>query len=151
MKRSCDSVCSSVGPGSERVPANATVPIASVQADYPGLLISAGTADQLDLTGRPHDQRVAKLIRSLVSSDDSLAETTHRVLLLSEPGDPATLLLPQPVKNTKKHKSGRALAWTVGSSVVSLSSLAKNPATTDELDAFEIDAAGQTADSGGSG
>lgn len=113
-------------------------PIPAIVADYPGLLLALSTADQLEQTGRPEDQRAAQLIRTLVSADESLADTARRVLLLSAPdSDPATLVLDRPIQNTKKHRTGRSLAWTVGPSVVRVSSLAHSPETTDELDRFE--------------
>jgi sugar/nucleoside kinase (ribokinase family) len=115
-------------------------PIPAIVADYPGLLLALSTADQLEQTGRPEDQRAAQLIRTLVSADESLADSTRRVLLLSAPdSDPATLVLDRPIQNTKKHRTGRSLAWTVGPSVVRVSSLAHSPATTDELDRFEAE------------
>lgn len=68
--------------------------------------------------------------------DDDLAQSTRRVLLLSKPGDPATLELDEPVVNTLE-RDGWRLAWTVAPKVVTYASLARQPTTTTELDALE--------------
>lgn len=115
--------------------------IASVVADYTGLFLSEMTAAQLRSSAQPVDQRAADLIDDIVRSDPSLAQRTHRLLLLSDAADPSTLTLSAPVKNTKQH-AGRPLAWAVGSRVLRTTSLAQGPATTDELDDFEL--GGQT-------
>jgi 5S rRNA maturation endonuclease (ribonuclease M5) len=112
-------------------------PIAAVVADYPGLLFSDATAAQLQRTGEPRDGRASKLLVDLIRVDESLADSTHRLLLLSPSDDPETLMLPAPVRNTKEHKDGRPLAWTVGPKLVRAASLSRNPATTDELDELE--------------
>lgn len=114
--------------------------VAAVLADYPGLLLSASTADQLRATGQPGDVRAGDLVQRLITTDDSLADTTQRVLLLSPPDDPVTLRLPDAIRNTKKHRDGRSLAWTVGSRSVRVSSLARHPPTTDALDELELGA-----------
>jgi hypothetical protein len=54
--------------------------------------------------------------------------------MLSAPGDEATLVLEQPVVNTKTTTRGKAMAWAVGQRTTSLAALAKAPKTTDELE-----------------
>ncbi len=115
--------------------------IPTVIADYPGLLISEATAAQLSSSGRELDTRAAAIVGKLASSDQALADTTHRLYLLSAPDDPATLTLQASVTNTKE-RSGRRLAWTVGPKLVRTASLLKQPSTTDELDTYESEAAG---------
>ncbi len=107
-----------------------------VLADYPGLLYSASTAQQLRATGKDLDTRAAALIEQSIKLDDELADTTHRLLLLSEPTHPDTLSLDEPIQNTKT-KAGRPLAWAISPQVVSWTSIAAAPATTDELDRLE--------------
>ena len=107
-----------------------------VLADYPGLLYAASTAQQLRSTGKSLDARAAELIEHSTRLDDELAGTTHRLLILSDERSPDTLVLENPIENTKQ-KAGRPLAWTVAPRVVRFTSLLAQPTTTDELDATE--------------
>ena len=59
---------------------------------------------------------------------------------MSGPDDEPTLLLDEPVKNTKQ-RDGRPLAWTVVPRIVRLDALARGPRTTDELDQHEVESA----------
>ena len=77
----------------------------------------------------------------------NLAGATHHVLLLSRSDDRDTLVLGAAVRNTKR-ASGRPLAWAVASRIVRYSSLAQQPATTDDLDRLE---AGQNETTGEAG
>jgi energy-coupling factor transporter ATP-binding protein EcfA2 len=108
----------------------------AVVADHPHLLLAAAVADQLRGTGKAADERVARLIDELGRADATMTDKTYRVLLLSEPDDPATVVLAGPITNTKQ-RNGRPLAWTVGTRFVSMASLLAEPTTTDELDALE--------------
>lgn len=113
----------------------------SVLADYPGLLYSASTVRQLLETNKELDRRAAGLIEQSIKLDDELAESTHRLLLLSEPTHPETFTLDEPIENTKQ-KAGRPLAWAISPQVIRWSSIAAGPATTDDLDELEADSAG---------
>jgi putative ATP-dependent endonuclease of OLD family len=108
--------------------------VATILADHPNLLFNASTVEQLRATGKTTDERVAAIIEDAIRSSPDLMGQSHRVLLLSRVDDEATLVLDQPVMNTKTI-NGRPVAWTVGSKVVPTEALAKSPTTTDELDA----------------
>jgi hypothetical protein len=112
--------------------------IPRIEADYPGLLFSASTAKQLRATGKAADTRVAKLIENFLRVEDTLAQSTHHLLLLTPADDASTIILDQPVHNTKQ-RNGKPLAWTVGPKVVQLAALHRNPKTTDELEKFEAE------------
>jgi hypothetical protein len=114
----------------------ATIP--KVEADYPGLLFSNSTAEQLRATGRAHDARVADLIEESLRVEDVLGHVTHRLLLLSRPDDLLTMTLEHPIKNTKQ-RNGKPLAWTVGPKVVPLAAIAEQPRTTEELEKLETE------------
>lgn len=112
--------------------------IPRIEADYPGLLLSASTAAQLRATGRDPDTKAAGLIEGFLRVEDALANSTHRVLLLSAADDPSTIILDQPVQNTKQ-RNNKPLAWTVGPRVVRLEALRRNPKTTEELEKFDAE------------
>lgn len=107
--------------------------IAKVVADYQGLLIDTGTEAQLRRTGKAPDERLAEIVQSLLGSDEALAGSTRRVLLLSGPDEPETLRLDNAIRNTKE-VNGRRLAWAVAPRAVPYAAIAEGPQTTDELD-----------------
>ena len=108
--------------------------IAAIVTDHPNLLLTPETAAQLRVTGREADARVAAVVEDAVRTERPEAGTSRRVLLLSGPDDDATIVLPQPVKNTKQI-NGKPVAWTLNRALVPLPALLTAPATTDELDA----------------
>jgi hypothetical protein len=112
--------------------------IPKIEADYPGLLFSSSTVEQLRATGKAQDARVASLIEQSLRVEDVLAHLTHRLLLLSRPDDPVTMNLEQPIKNTKQ-RNGKPLAWTVGPKVVPLAIVAQQPRTTGEMEKLEAE------------
>jgi len=114
--------------------------IPRIEADYPRLLFSSSTASQLQATGKQADARVAALIEESLRVEDVLAHGTHRLLLLSSPEDPLTILLDEPVRNTKQ-RNGKPLAWAVGPKVVRLAAISKGPKTTDALEKLEAEMA----------
>lgn len=107
--------------------------VAAIVADQPNLMFATTTSQQLRATNKGADEALARIIDSATRSDSTLVDRSHRVLLLSGPEDPETLVLDSPVRNTKSLK-GKPVAWTLGPKVVPLRSLAMSPATTDELD-----------------
>ncbi len=109
--------------------------VPAVLADYPALQISEAVVEDLRATGREVDQLAANSVAGLLDTDMLAGDTVHLVLL-SYPNDERTLRLDQPIKNTKKAKSGRPMAWTVGSRLTDYAALAKGPKTTDELEAL---------------
>lgn len=109
--------------------------IARILDDHPNLLFSPSTMIQLRSTGKYIDAKVADLIAETLSTNTTMAGSTHRVLVLSNHTENATIKLPQPIKNTKQSR-GKPVAWTIGPTVVPISALASGPATTDELDAL---------------
>lgn len=111
-----------------------TVP--AILRDYRGLSFSAASVEQLRSTDTLVDLQAADLIQESLRVGDDLAHTTQRVLLLSPPGDPRTLTLPQPVVNTME-RAGRPVAWAFKERVVHYRALAAEPTTTTELDEFE--------------
>lgn len=109
--------------------------IPAIVSDHPNLLIDPLTVEQLRRTGTAADARVADLVELLVSVDPTADGQTRRVLLLSPPGDEATLSLDHVIVNTKQI-AGRPVAWALRPQVVPLGAIAHGPATTDELDAL---------------
>lgn len=107
--------------------------VAAIVADHPNLLFQPATAVQLRATNKPTDAKVAEVIDDALAAEPDLAGRTHRVILLSPVNDESTLVLDEPVKNTKVLGS-RPVAWTVGPKVVPLRALSGSPSTTDELD-----------------
>lgn len=107
--------------------------VPAIVADHPNLLFTAETVEQLRSTEKPADSAVAALIADALWTENDLGGQSNRVLLLSAPGDAATVVLDQPVNNTKMI-SGRPVAWTLGPRVVPLGVLAASPPTTDDLD-----------------
>lgn len=105
-----------------------------VVARYNHLLFSHQTVEQLRESGKPADIEVARLVDDALERDDSRTGRPWQVIMLSPPGDDATLVLDQPVVNTKTTTRGKAMAWAVGQRTTSLTALAKGPATTDELE-----------------
>lgn len=108
--------------------------VPSVVARYGHLLFSAETVLQLRESGKAPDAAVADLVKDALDVDDAKAGKPWQVLILSAPDDPATLVLEQPITNTKTTSRGKAMAWAVGQRTTSLAALAKGPATTDELE-----------------
>ncbi len=105
-----------------------------VVARYSHLLFSHQTIEQLRESGKPADIEVARLIDDALERDDSRTGRPWQVIMLSAPGDEATLVLEQPVVNTKTTTRGKAMAWAVGQRTTTLTALAKGPKTTDELE-----------------
>ncbi|MCB1029204.1 MAG: hypothetical protein KDB24_15750 [Microthrixaceae bacterium] len=101
---------------------------------HPNRLFSSETSRQLRTTGKPGDAVVADLIDDALQSDAAMVGSSFQVLVLSPPDAPETIVLDQPVKNTKK-SNGRPIAWTVGPKVIPVQALRDGPSTTDELDA----------------
>ena len=128
--------------------------VPSIRANHPNLLISPATADELRTTGREVDSEAAAFVEALVSNEPNRQGTAAHILVLSSsPGyttvseadaqearttDDGTLVLPQPVKNTKELR-GRRVAWTVVPRTVPYAALAEAPTTTDELDKMTSD------------
>ena len=108
--------------------------VAAIVADHPNLLLTTETAAQLRATEREADARVAAVVEDAVRTERPEAGSSRRVLLLSGPEDDATIVLPQPIKNTKQIH-GKPVAWTLSRALVPLPALLTAPATTDELDA----------------
>ena len=99
-------------------------------------------ATPLDVLGAETEGQIGYVIE--LELDNAIpAQPTVAIVTRTEvdAADPSTLTLSAPVKNTKQH-AGRPLAWAVGSRVLRTRSLARGPATTDELDDFEL--GGQT-------
>jgi len=111
--------------------------VPAVVARYGHLQFAAETVMQLRSTGKPVDAAVADLVKITLDADDSTASSSRQVLLLSGANDSGTLVMEQPVVNTKTTSKGKALAWAVGQRVTSYRVLAANPTTTDELEALE--------------
>lgn len=109
--------------------------VPSIEADLPNLLFDGSTVRQLRHTGKEIDARAAQLIEDCLAAEPDLEGTSHRVLLLSAPDDPSTLVLEAPIVNTKTIRE-RPVSWIVGNRVVPLSALAESPRTTSELDAL---------------
>jgi putative ATP-dependent endonuclease of OLD family len=107
--------------------------IPRIVADHPGLSFTEQTAQLLRGTGKANDQRAAAVIDRMVQMDPTLAGTGRRVLLLSAPDAPETLVLEEPVTNTKRI-SGRPVAWTLGPKLIPVQALAAGVTTTDDLD-----------------
>ena len=57
----------------------------------------------------------------------------YKIVFLTSPDSPETLVLPSDIVNTSATGSGRGIAFTQGQRYVSLSRLAKGPKTTSEL------------------
>jgi hypothetical protein len=57
----------------------------------------------------------------------------YKIVFLTPPDSPETLVLPSDIVNTSATASGRGIAFTQGQRYVSLSRLAKGPKTTSEL------------------
>jgi energy-coupling factor transporter ATP-binding protein EcfA2 len=108
--------------------------VARVLADYRGLFVDPSTVAQLRASGREVDVRAAGVLNDALLRDDTLVGATIRLLLLSAPDDPETLILPQPVRNDLK-RQGRPLAWTVGPRLTTFEALSTRPATTTDLEA----------------
>lgn len=106
----------------------------AIVSDQPNLLFDPATAAQLRATGKASDLRLADIIDHTLGVSPDLAGQSRRVLLLSADSDDATIVLDQPVRNTKT-LSDRPVAWAVGTKVVPVQALAASPATTDDLDA----------------
>lgn len=77
---------------------------------------------------------MADLIDDALRSDAASVGSNYQVLVLSPPDSPETIVLNEPIKNTKTSK-GRPIAWTVSSKVVPVRALLDGPSTTDGLDA----------------
>ena len=107
--------------------------IPAILDDHPNRLFSSETCEQLRATGKRTDELVADLIETALRTDSDLVGSSHRVLVLSDPEAPETIVLDAPIENTKQSR-GRPIAWTVGPRLVPVHALAARPSTTDELD-----------------
>jgi energy-coupling factor transporter ATP-binding protein EcfA2 len=108
--------------------------IPGIVDNHPNRLFSSETSQQLRSTGKPGDAKVADLIDDALRSDAASVGSNYQVLVLSPPDSPETIVLNEPIKNTKTSK-GRPIAWTVSSKVVPVRALLDGPSTTDGLDA----------------
>jgi hypothetical protein len=100
-----------------------------------GIVFSDATVSGLYSTGNPDDRDIADLIQVLLEETGRGNGEPFDVVLLSAPDDPKTLVLPNPVKNTKTNRRGNPTPITMGQyRYTSMSALEAHPATTDELD-----------------
>lgn len=84
--------------------------------------------------GDEADQRIAALIRRLLAAGPRQPGEEFQVMLLSARDEvPPTELLPQPIRNDTKTKSGKTWAWTMGHRYVSLAKLLGGANVTSEL------------------
>lgn len=102
------------------------------------LLMAWETVDDLAKLG---DHRVGEFVAEMLDIDEELLGSLRSVVLLTLPGDDDALHLKQDIKNTKTLR-GRPVGWTISPKRVPLAALAREPATTDELDDYidELDA-----------
>ena len=107
--------------------------IPMILADHPNRLFAESTCAQLRATGHTTDAVVANVIEAAIRGDSNLVGTSQRVLVLSTPDSSETIVLDEPIENTKSSK-GRPIAWTIGPKVVPVAALASGPRTTTELD-----------------
>jgi hypothetical protein len=77
---------------------------------------------------------VAQVIDRVVADGARADGQPHKIFLLSAPDDPRTLVLAQPVRNTKRDHNGQLCAWVQGQRYTRAMLLRRGPATTDELD-----------------
>lgn len=107
--------------------------IPAIVDNHPNRLFSSETSRQLRKTGKPGDATVAELIDDAIQSAASTVGSNYQILVLSPPDAPETIVLDEPIRNTKTSK-GRPIAWTVGARVIPVRALLEKPLTTDELD-----------------
>lgn len=115
---------------------------AAIQTEIPrirhrrdGVTFSREEVERLRASEDPVDHEIGALVEKLLAHAE---ETGGRfqVFLLTAPDDPDTLRLGRPIQNTKRSLRGNATAWTQKQRYVSSAHLARNPSTTDELDAL---------------
>ena len=101
-------------------------------ADHPNLQLSGTTSD--NSAKRAKTWTAGWRSSSIGSSGRTRTSRARpRVLLLSSAESEDTVILPDPIKNTKQ-LSGKPVAWTIGPRIVPLAALVSGVDTTDDLD-----------------
>ena len=78
------------------------------------VLFSPETAATLESSQTEHSNEVAALIRQTLAERARVPGQSYKIILLSPPADPQTLVLDRRVLNAAKKGSGQAVAWTRG-------------------------------------
>lgn len=90
--------------------------------------------DALEIRRDAYDGELGALVNRIIEKDAWPEEGTMcKVLLLSAPDSPDTLVLQKPISNDKRSKSGKPTAFTMGQRYVSSEAL-KEAVTTSDLD-----------------
>jgi hypothetical protein len=76
-------------------------------------------------TGSGTDQLIGNAIETALTDGTREPDARYQVFLLSEPQDPATIRLLNPVANDTVSASGKPWAWTIGQRYVSLADLTR--------------------------
>jgi hypothetical protein len=97
---------------------------------WPAVEFSRENADRLRRTGSIPERELADLVDAMLDQGRRVAGQSYGVFLLTEPDDPLTLRLPEPVPHMH---GGRGSAWTQGTRYIAEASLLANPRSTDEL------------------
>jgi hypothetical protein len=102
----------------------------SIRHRWPAVEFSRENADRLRRTGSIPERELADLVDAMLDQGRRVAGQPYGVFLLTEPDDPLTLRLPEPVPHMH---GGRGSAWTQGTRYISEASLLADPRSTDDL------------------
>jgi hypothetical protein len=113
----------------------------AVQPEVPRILarrdnigLTAETASALRSSPDMQDRKFGALIEQVLKAESHRKGNIEQIFLLSSPEDPDTLMLANPISNTKTSANGRKTAFTQGQRYTRSEVLKRNPPTTDDLE-----------------
>lgn len=107
--------------------------VPEILASRDPVVFSAQEAGHYRASDDQTDQTIGRLIDELLADSPRTPGESYQVFLLSGRDDERTLVLPQPVRNTTRNRSGKPWAWTLGQRYTRSDVLERAPMTTDEL------------------
>lgn len=98
---------------------------------YPLVPKILSSHEEVEMTRNAHSGELKRLVNFLLDSNLRIEGQKYKVLFLSAPDSPDTLVLPQPIPNDKLSKTGKPTAFTMGQRYVSAAELLKAKTTSD--------------------
>jgi hypothetical protein len=101
------------------------------------LLFTSEEVGKLRQDGDEIDSELADVIERVLADGEQVAGEPHQMFLLSRADDPRTMVLPKPIRNTKRDRKGNLWPWAYPQRYTRMAALSAGPDTTDELDEAE--------------
>ena len=98
---------------------------------YPLVPLILETHDDVEMTRDAHEGSLGELVNRLLDEERRIEGRRYKVFLLSSPGSSDTVVLPKPIPNDKRSKTGKGTAFTMSQRYVSSSALLEAKTTTD--------------------